>query len=341
MKKERLFYLDFVRPIAAVSIVITHFNARFLLLNLPTPEKAVITTTVSNIYIGNWGVSLFFIISGAALMYVYEEKCDLKTFYKKRFFSIYPMFWIAYFFAFCYLFYVNKAIPGGGAPKKNFILSIIGFDGLMAENVQTFYILGEWFLGAIILMYVFFPILRKGLIKKPILTWIIVLVIYIWFLYGYNYNFNVAKIIFTRFPEIMFGMSFTYRKAKVNWKVAVAAFVLLVINGIVKPGVHESLQTTYVGVLSFMVLVYISYFVRHKLWHEICNIISKYSYAIFLVHHQIIAKMMATFDLQNITHIQSYVLFFAICIVIVFFAVLLYRVHSCTMKFLKHCFQND
>lgn len=68
-----------------------------------------------------------------------------------------------------------------------------------------------------------------------------------------------------------------------------------------------------------MVLVYISYFVRHKLWHEICNIISKYSYAIFLVHHQIIAKMMATFDLQNITHIQSYVLFFAICIVIVFF----------------------
>ena len=156
MKKERLFYLDFVRAIAAVSIVITHFNARFLLLNLPTPEKAVITTTVSNIYIGNWGVSLFFIISGAALMYVYEEKCDLKTFYKKRFFSIYPMFWIAYFFAFCYLFYVNKAIPGGGAPKKNFILSIIGFDGLMAENVQTFYILGEWFLGAIILMYVFF-----------------------------------------------------------------------------------------------------------------------------------------------------------------------------------------
>lgn len=93
-------------------------------------------------------------------------------------------------------------------------------------------------MAAIILMYVFFPILRKGLIKKPILTWIIVLVIYIWFLYGYNYNFNVAKIIFTRFPEIMFGMSFTYRKAKVNWKVAVAAFVLLVINGIVKPGVH-------------------------------------------------------------------------------------------------------
>ena len=37
MKKERLFYLDFVRAVAAVSIVITHFNARYLYLNPPMP----------------------------------------------------------------------------------------------------------------------------------------------------------------------------------------------------------------------------------------------------------------------------------------------------------------
>ena len=52
MKKERLFYLDFVRAIATISIVITHFNARYLYLNPPMPQKAVITTTVANIYIG-------------------------------------------------------------------------------------------------------------------------------------------------------------------------------------------------------------------------------------------------------------------------------------------------
>ena len=59
MKKERLFYLDFVRAVAAVSIVITHFNARYLYLNPPMPEKAVLTTTVSNIYIGDWGCLLY------------------------------------------------------------------------------------------------------------------------------------------------------------------------------------------------------------------------------------------------------------------------------------------
>lgn len=86
MENERLFYLDFIRAFATVSILLTHFNAIYLYINPPMPEKAVITTTVANIYIGNFGVSLFFIISGAALMYVYQEKCNLKDYFKKKIF---------------------------------------------------------------------------------------------------------------------------------------------------------------------------------------------------------------------------------------------------------------
>ena len=33
-KKQRLFYLDFIRAIAAISIVITHFNARYIFRKL-------------------------------------------------------------------------------------------------------------------------------------------------------------------------------------------------------------------------------------------------------------------------------------------------------------------
>ena len=79
MKKERLFYLDFVRAIAAMAIVITHFNARYLYLNPPAPEKAVFTTFIGNLYIGDWGVSLFFIISGAALMRSEEHTSELQS----------------------------------------------------------------------------------------------------------------------------------------------------------------------------------------------------------------------------------------------------------------------
>ena len=113
MKKERLFYLDFIRAISTLIIVITHYNAVFFWGRTPGTElwsKLVTPKDVFNLYIGNLGVSLFFIISGATMMYVYgqKDKIDLKTFFKKRFMSLYPMFWIAYIACFLYLFYVNK-----------------------------------------------------------------------------------------------------------------------------------------------------------------------------------------------------------------------------------------
>ena len=83
MRKERLFYLDFIRAIATISIIMTHFNARYIYAGVQYIYKAIISTTFFNIYIGDWGVSLFFIISGAALMYVYQEKLEYKRFYKK------------------------------------------------------------------------------------------------------------------------------------------------------------------------------------------------------------------------------------------------------------------
>lgn len=332
MSKKRLFYLDFVRAIAAISIVITHFNARYLYLNPPMPEKAVITTTVSNIYIGGWGVSLFFIISGAALMYVYGENCDVKKFYKKRFISIYPMFWMAYVVAFLYLFYTNKTIPGEGTPKINMIFSVLGFDGLLAENFAMFYVLGEWFLGAIILLYLIFPILRELVLKKPVITVIGVLTIYFLIVFFYDGNFNSAKIIFTRLPEIMFGMYFVKWGRKVNWKFAVLSVMILILNSIIKPEWSVNLQTTYVGIASFIVLVYLSYYLQNVVVKKICNTISKYSYSIFLVHHVIIAKMMSTFDLVSISIVDSYVLFVSICFVIALFSWLLYNFHAYVMK---------
>ena len=111
MKKERLFFLDFIRAFATVIIVLTHYNALFA-YNVNHPEKAVISLNVFNIYIGAFGVSLFLIISGAALMHVYgdREKIDWKAFFFKRFKTIFPLFWIAYALVFCINTYIKFII---------------------------------------------------------------------------------------------------------------------------------------------------------------------------------------------------------------------------------------
>ena len=68
MKRERLFYLDFVRALAAIAIVITHYNAIFLYMNPQITNCYIIDAYVFNVYIGSFGVSLFLIISGASLI---------------------------------------------------------------------------------------------------------------------------------------------------------------------------------------------------------------------------------------------------------------------------------
>ena len=178
-KRERIFGFDFIRMIATLSIVLIHFNAIYIYASPQRMDLTVLTTRLSNIYLGGWGVSLFFILSGASLMYVYQEKLEIKEFYKKRFLSIYPMFWIAYFIVFLFQFYLYKGFTFSKAPIINFIFTIIGYDGNLMTVIPTFYILGEWFLGCIISMYVIFPLLRKMVIKIPKVTLGIILGIFI------------------------------------------------------------------------------------------------------------------------------------------------------------------
>lgn len=331
MKKERLFYLDFIRAIATVAIVLTHYNAIFYYnVAPPAPEKAVITMTVANIYIGGFGVSLFLIVSGASLMYVYEEKLDVKKFYKKRFLNIFPMFWLAYAFAFLYNFYTTGGIPQG-IPKRNIIFSVLGLDTWLVNfSVPTFGLVAEWFLGLIIIVYIVFPVLRWMVNEHPVIMGVIAALMYgisIW-------KLNSSVVLFARLPELLFGMYFVKYMKKVNWKTAVPAAAILVLNTLIAPSYNNLLQVTYVGICSFLVLVWLSYIVKWTWIKNICKKICKYSYACFIIHHFVIYKVVARFNLYTISVAQSYLLFMVVCIAVGIATYLLYHCHDKIMKML-------
>ena len=124
MKKERLAYLDIIRTIAVISVLVCHYT-RALESNGIGYLNKILPDFPFSLYLGSYGVSLFFIISGASLMYVYSEKCEVLTFFKKRFWAIYPMFWLAYIIAFLYNFWVNKGMFYA-YPKSRFLLTFFG-----------------------------------------------------------------------------------------------------------------------------------------------------------------------------------------------------------------------
>lgn len=331
MKKERLFYLDFIRACAVFLILLTHYNAHYLFFYMQPerPECAILTLNPFHVYVGDLGVSLFFIISGAALIYVYREKCKLKEFYTKRFFSLYPMFWMAYFMAFLYFFYKLKHMVHMDVPKANFLLTILGMDGYLSEIVPSYYLLGEWFLGCIVLMYLCFPLLRKLVLTHPKITVAAVAVLYVPFaFFNLSPGFPASKILFVRFPEILFGMLFLLKIKTVRPWMALCSLAVLIANSVLRPGIAMNFQVTYVGISFFLLLVYCSKWLDRPIIRAACHTISKYSYAVFLTHHVIIDELALCFPMEDLNRSERYLLFLTYLCVTGVAAWLLYHLHA-------------
>ena len=180
MKKQRLFYLDLIRAVALVCILVIHFNAA-VTGYFTLPSKLFGSVLPFNIYLGDFGSSLFFMVSGAALQYTSpgqgREPLNLARFYQKRAKAVYPMFWLAW----CIFFpirFVTKPGYYAAAKTPSLLLTVLGLDNFaQAAGLVTmdFACVGEWFLGSILFLYLLFPLLRWGLRKQPLLTWAVVL----------------------------------------------------------------------------------------------------------------------------------------------------------------------
>lgn len=326
-QKERLFYLDFVRAIAVLSIVLCHFNARysFLYMNPDRTDLTIITWQPFNLFIGDLGVAVFFIISGAALMYTYDNELNLASFYKKRALAIYPMFYIAYLVVFITR---AKAILSFNLSPVKWLFTLTGFDGYFSTLTSTYYILGEWFLGCIVLVYLVFPLLRAALKKAPVITWIVVLILYFLSVQFISIpNFNSSLILTVRIPEVLFGMTFV-KYIKKSHPIMVAASVIVLLESIFFiPPISSSYKTTYIGISFFIVLVFISSFIKNDICKRICHLISKYSYAVFLTHHVIIDMICNHIPMESLNTAMRYMLFLGICLVIAVASFVLFEVH--------------
>lgn len=320
MKQERLIYLDYIRAFSTILIILTHYNALFLYL----PEKytgngIILTSYVNKLYIGDWGVSLFLILSGAALMYTYKNHFDIIYFFKKRVLSIFPIYWLSYAVIATYFFLRYKTINPSGAESWKIILSFFGMDAYLGTITKTWLCIGEWFLGMIIIIYMIFPLLLWMMNKCEGLLWIIIMVMFVYFITNNPTPMQLSTIVFVRLPEFCFGMAFIKHREKIMciWTM-VGAMLIMMLDLMFRDYIPVSLRTMYLGIVLFIGFVYISkYFTRIKMVNKICAWICKYSYVIFLIHHRIIWEITAKWDMANVTRTQSYILFF-ICLEITF-----------------------
>lgn len=125
-------------------------------------------------------VTSFFSISGAVLFYNYSKVKSLKIFYFKRWKSIFPSFYICYIYFFLKNVFKYQTLFYNGHWSR-LLLSVIGLDGYLGQIFKTYHLNGEWFLGAIIIIYIIYPLLswlmNKNIFIKNYL--LIVLIVFI------------------------------------------------------------------------------------------------------------------------------------------------------------------
>jgi peptidoglycan/LPS O-acetylase OafA/YrhL len=88
---QRLKYLDAIRGLSALSVVFSHFLER-----TPLHESWLL----SHFNLGQFGVIMFFIISGMVIPYSIKfGQGGIKSFLISRFFRLYPAYWFSVFMA--------------------------------------------------------------------------------------------------------------------------------------------------------------------------------------------------------------------------------------------------
>lgn len=285
MKKERILNFDFIRAVAALLIVFYHIVRQFEII--PAWDHFVIHSTGPN---GDWGhytvVALFFMLSAVSLLYNYPELTakDLKGFYFRRWKSVFPTFYLVWICA-DVVRSIQSGTPFWGGPPVTFLLTLIGEDGY-AQYLgleHDYYLVGEWFLGVIILLYVLYPLLL-ALYRRLFLPTTIVITVLFFVLHhdGFiSYLFPFwCGFVYLRLRE-------TLRSRKWTALLFLAAMLLFLL--VPFPVVFWIPAMTLAGICLFPVLDFLSdLLMRFRPVSAFFLFTSGLSYELFLVHHRVI-----------------------------------------------------
>lgn len=201
-KKNRIPAFDFVRAICAVGIIANHYSIESQNVNL---QSVMSTFICGNGSVGYTLVTVFLIISGALLYYNHQSVNSIRKFYLSRARAILPSYYITYLFAAAGAFVFNHSFFTR-QPFYTFPLTLIGMDGYFAGIIPTWRLIGEWFVGAVIILYIAYPFILKGINKNEILLSLSAVTLFFLAVDWHMLEQNPFRNIFSLLITFVFGM---------------------------------------------------------------------------------------------------------------------------------------
>lgn len=307
MEQRRIFYLDFIRIISVLLIFIYHFYVTIesFEINLPIP----FITDTATVTLGHIGVSLFLLLSGASLAHTYPKYSTLKAFYQKRFFSIFPAFWLIYLGLFLWFDVPeHSGIFSSETPLGYLIVSILGMDGYLSPIIPNFYKIGEWFLGMIIILYLLFPFFYLCMKKFPRVFFIMsILWYFLWTRFFPFKGISIERSIFVRAFDFILGMylvTYIIPYLKKN-QYSLFSGYLSILGCIIlffcplPFALIDRIELN--GICIFIALCMGSFLITSELIFKICKWVSQCSYPFFLIHHVVLSRVLHNYAFSSLS----------------------------------------
>ena len=285
--KTLLIGIIFARAFCSIGIIIYHYFCH-------SKGKFKFLFTTANSNFGFMFVTSFYSISGNVLYYNYPKVNSLKTFYYKRWNSIFPSYYICFIFFFIQkVFKYHKFFYNGHWTRL--IFTIFGMDGFLQfrYGFKTYYLVGEWFLGSIIILYILYPIFSLLMNKNILIVHFIACAFYpIIFLKNATIFLKKTNIIVSIY-SFYFGMlssklHILFFKNKIILIISTVIFIFLCLIKISDLILIFQIQ----GFSIFLLLVRIGELLMLTRFKIIFIEISTLSYNIFLFQHIIILDIL-------------------------------------------------
>lgn len=197
-KRNNLTSIVFARATCCLGIIVFLYFC-----HSKNHSKLFLSTSNSS-----WGyiyVNCFFSISGIVLYYNYPNNISIKKFYIKRWKSIFPFYYLCFLYYYqSNVFKYKKFFYKGH--WKGLILTLFGIDRYLAYKYRTYHIIGNWFIGPIVIIYYLYPIAVYIFNKNKFIIPIFLFCGFAIMTKAKYFNISIERNLITCFSSFYFGM---------------------------------------------------------------------------------------------------------------------------------------
>lgn len=283
---------------------------------------------------GYYGVSVFYILSGLALYDAYNDKIrediyQVRSFFIKRFFRIYPLLWIVL------LYYVVRSLllSHEWIDPAKIILNMTGLFGFVAwdQYIGT----GVWSIGNELVFYTLFPLLVFPYKLKviPIFLYVLTCILFVYFTFvilnnhredfWHQYTNPLNQVWY--FASGVFLGKLLHQKQLPSWMpyaagiAGAAIFFLWPANTALPDENVMGMNRVIFSAASLLIILFFYYksFNAFPLLERALSYTGEISYGIYLIHAIALGMVILTLNLLKVPQ-GSYMIPFSLSIVMTF-----------------------